>query len=69
MIKIKLTDINDETEREYLKQNPEYSKQLVATLNQVDAFSPNELVFLQMVTIEPMIIDLVLIMKLIKIHL
>ena len=45
MIKIKLTDINDETEREYLNKNPEFANQLVATLNQVDAFSPNELAF------------------------
>ena len=47
MMKIKLTDIDDQTEIDwpYLKQNPEYSKQLVATLNQVDGFSSNELEF------------------------
>ena len=45
MMKIKLADIRDWTNRPYLKQNPEYSNQLVATLNQVDGFSSNELVF------------------------
>ena len=45
MMKIKLTDINDWTNRPYLKQNPEYSSQLVATLNQVDGFSSNQLRF------------------------
>ena len=47
MMKIKLTDIDDQTEIDwpYLKQNPEYSKQLVATLNQLDGFSSNELEF------------------------
>ena len=45
MMKIKLTDINDQTNWEYLDENLEYSKQLVATLNQVDGFSPNELIF------------------------
>ena len=45
MMKIKLTDINDWTNRPYLKQNPEYSNQLVATLNQVDGFSSNQLRF------------------------
>ena len=47
MMKIKLTDIDDQTETDwpYLKQNPEYSKQLVATLNQVNGFSSNELRF------------------------
>ena len=44
-MKIKLTDINDRTDWPYLKQNPEYSKQLVATFNQVDGFSPNQLRF------------------------
>ena len=44
-MKIKLTDLNDWSNRPYLKQNPEYSNQLVATLNQVDGFSPNELRF------------------------
>ena len=42
---IKLDDIRDWTNRPYLKQNPEYSKQLVATLNQADGFSPNQLAF------------------------
>ena len=45
MMKIKLTDIDDQTNWEYLDENPEYSKQLVATLNQVDGFSPNRLAF------------------------
>ena len=45
MMKVKLTDINDQTIWSYLKQNPEYSKQLVATLNQVNGFSPNQLEF------------------------
>ena len=45
MMKIKLTDLNDWTNRPYLKQNPKYSKQLVATLNQVNGFSPNQLAF------------------------
>ena len=45
MMKVKLTDINDQTIWSYLKQNPEYSKQLVATLNQVNGFSSNELRF------------------------
>ena len=44
-MKIKLADINDRTNWPYLKQNPEYSKQLVATLNQVNGFSPNQLEF------------------------
>ena len=41
-MKIKLTDIDDQTGWAYIDENPEYSKQLVATLNQVDAFSSNE---------------------------
>ena len=45
MMNIKLTDLNDWSNRPYLKQNPEYSKQLVATLNQADDFSPNQLGF------------------------
>ena len=45
MTKIKLDDIFDETDWKYLDQNPEYRNQLVATLNQVDGFSPNELRF------------------------
>ena len=45
MMKIKLADINDGTNWPYLKQNPEYSKQLVATLNQADGFNPNQLEF------------------------
>ena len=43
MMKIKLADIGGSLP--YLKQNPEYSKHLVATLNQVDGFSPNRLAF------------------------
>ena len=43
MMKIKLTDIGGSLP--YLKQNPEYNKQLVATLNQVDGLDPNQLVF------------------------
>ena len=45
MMKIKLTDIDDQTDWAYLDENPEYSKQLVATLNQVNGFSSNELEF------------------------
>ena len=45
MMKIKLKYINDISVGKYLKQNREYSKQLVATLNQVDGFSSNELEF------------------------
>ena len=45
MMKIKLTDIDDRTGWAYLKQNPEYSNQLVATLNQVNGFSSNQLRF------------------------
>ena len=45
MMKIELTDINDQTDWAYLDENPEYSKQLVATLNQVNGFSSNELRF------------------------
>ena len=44
-MKIKLTDIDDRTGWAYLKQNPEYSNQLVATLNQVNGFSSNQLRF------------------------
>ena len=43
MMKIKLADIGGSLP--YLKQNPEYANKLVATLNQVDGFSPNELGF------------------------
>ena len=42
---IKLTDLFDWSNRPYLDENLEYSKQLGATLNQVDGFSPNELAF------------------------
>ena len=45
MMNIKLDDISDWTNRPYLKQNPEYSKQLVATLNHLDGFSSNEFRF------------------------
>ena len=44
-MKIELTDFNVWTNRPYLDENPEYSKQLVATLNQVNGFSSNELEF------------------------
>ena len=43
MMKIKLADIGGSLP--YLKQNPEYANKLVATLNQVDGFSPNQLIF------------------------
>ena len=42
MRKIKLADIDDLT-RKYLDQNPDFANQLLATLNQVDGFSPNDL--------------------------
>ena len=42
---IKLTDIDDRTNWPYLKQNPDFANQLVATLNQVDGLDPNQLVF------------------------
>ena len=45
MMKIKLTDIKDQSDWEYLDQNPDFADQLVATLNQVDGFSPNDLWF------------------------
>ena len=45
MTKIKLDDIFDETDWKYLDQNLDFAKQLVATLNQVDGFSSNELWF------------------------
>ena len=44
-MKIKLADINDQTSWAYLDENPEFANQLVATLNQVDGFSSNELEF------------------------
>ena len=44
MRKIKLADIDDLT-RKYLDQNPDFANQLLATLNQVDGFSPNDLWF------------------------
>ena len=40
---IKLDNIEDMTNRKYLKQNPDFANQLLATLNQVDHFSPNNL--------------------------
>ena len=43
---IKLTDLKDWSNRPYLDENPEYSKQLVATLNQIDGFSYNQLGFI-----------------------
>ena len=45
MMKIKLTDIIDETDWDYLDENPDFANQLVATLNQIDGFSPNDLWF------------------------
>ena len=45
MTKIKLAAIDDLTKRPYLDQNPDFADQLVATLNQVDGFSSNELEF------------------------
>ena len=45
MMKIKLTDIDDRTDWAYLNKNPEFANQLVATLNQLDGFSSNELKF------------------------
>ena len=42
---IKLTDLSDWSKRPYLDKNPEYANKLVATLNQVNGFSPNELPF------------------------
>ena len=45
MMKIKLTDIKDRTDWEYLDQNPDFANQLVATLNKVDGFSSNDLWF------------------------
>ena len=44
-MKIKLTDIDDQTGWAYLDENPEYANKLVATLNQVNGFSPNWLAF------------------------
>ena len=44
-MKIKLTDIDDQTGWAYLDENPEFANQLVATLNQLDGFSSNELEF------------------------
>ena len=45
MMKIKLTDIFDETDWDYLDENPDFANQLVATLNQIDGFNANELWF------------------------
>ena len=45
MMKIRLTDLNDWSIRLYLDKNPEFANQLVATLNQVNGFSPNQLAF------------------------
>ena len=42
---IKLADINDWSNRPYLDKNPEFANQLVATLNQVNGFSPSQLAF------------------------
>ena len=46
MMKIKLTDVEDRTNWAYLDQNPDFAKQLVVTLNQIDGFSPNYLLFI-----------------------
>ena len=40
---IKLDDIKDITNWKYLKQNPDFANQLLATLNRIDGFSPNDL--------------------------
>ena len=45
MMKIKLDGIVDETDWKYLKQNPNFANQLIATLNQVGGFSPKQLRF------------------------
>ena len=45
MTKIKLADIDDRTGWKYLDENPDFADQLVATLNQVNGFSPNQLAF------------------------
>ena len=45
MMKIKLTDIKDQTIWAYLDKNPEYANKLVATLNRVDGLDPNQLTF------------------------
>ena len=42
MMKIELTDIKDWTKQAYLKQNPDFANQLVATLNQVDGYNCND---------------------------
>ena len=42
---IKLADIDDLSDGAYLDQNPDFAKQLVATLNRVDSFSANDLWF------------------------
>ena len=42
MMKIKLADLEDLTECEYLDQNPDFADQLVATLNQVDGYNCND---------------------------
>ena len=44
MMKIKLRDLNDQ-DNPYLDKNPEFTNQLVTTLNQVDGLDPNQLVF------------------------
>ena len=43
-MKIKLRDLNDQ-DNPYLDKNPEFTNQLVTTLNQVDGLNPNQLAF------------------------
>ena len=48
MMKIKLTDIVDDvdqTDWDYLDENPDFANQIVATLNQIDGFSADDLWF------------------------
>ena len=42
---IKLDNIEDMTNRKYLKQNPDFANQLVASLNEIDRFRSNDLWF------------------------
>ena len=42
---IKLTDIEDYSDTYYLDENPDFANQLLATLNQIDGFSSNDLWF------------------------
>ena len=40
---IKKTDIEDYSDTYYLDENPDFANQLLATLNQIDGFSSNDL--------------------------